>query len=770
MQTIRDNGSFSRFYKLFSGLMRQNRSGVLLYSGILFGIYTVPTLIAIFTERNFFRNAVGAGHNFSAMSFVFFTGYMIIVPIALGGRLFGYMHSKRAVDLYHALPVTRSELYLAYTGVGCVTLALPVAFNLGLIFITQVLTGAGSYVPAGLLSLVLWMVSGYTLFAITGFCAVNTGSPMDTTLFSLALNGAPAAIYLSMLGVNSMLLYGFYSDEMSMVWASRLSPLPTIVLREIVYSTDHMDPGYYRTGLTMLVWAVLALLITGAALMVYKRRKSEIAEVVGNLGPAQILVRVLIYYLGILLFAMFFYAVLNQDREIYFTLGAVIGAMVTGLISESILTRSPKTTLRRLPSILAVAAVAGIGSYLYLQSGFGYETYLPEVDALEGVQVSFQDGYREIYGLRDRSDKDEYFEEDPEVLRLLTQAHGAQLAGYMADDRGRGGAQTLSSQFRVTYKLKNGRTTTRSYYGIYTEAAEPLIRLSMQPSYVAGRSGFFQIDPQWIGSLGLLSPIQDTLKERNLTADQKVALIEAIRADLLSRDADAMMAGVQAVGLLDVNFSYRVDDRGQVVLPDSPKPGTGYTNQDSLRFTVYEGDSRTIAFLEENDLLNDLQADYSTVTELFVVDNASYHIRYSGEGPLAGLNDSIASSLFYNYESFAKDEPFYSDGGGYYENGKYSYYGSVTLRIDSARTDELVALSKATVPQQAAEDTLIIAFRTEQSAGRIGYLYIDRALLPTDIADEIEETRRRVYEDFEKREFYAEHATQAVETQVVRPL
>ena len=772
MQASYVNNTPRRFYQLFLGLLRQYRSSILLYSAILFGIYTVPTLISFFGETDFFKYwSVTAGHNFNEFSFVMFIIYIMVVPISLGTKHFGYMHSKRAVDLYHALPVKRRELYLAQTAVGSIGLAVPVLINFGIILCLQVMSGNAMFTGTAIANMLLWLVAGYAVFAITGFCAVNVGSGLDTALFTMALNGAPAAIFMLNQAVKESLLYGYWFDDRAAIWASRLSPIPTMIIREM--SMGYTEGEYLNTGITMLVWLVIAALITAVAPVLYKRRKSEMAEVVGNFGPAQIAIRAMIYYLGAVVFALafcgIFYYGSAYNEHIYFVIGAAVGALVTGIIGEMLLTRSPKMAFKRLPIILGVTVLAAAGSLLYTNGGFGYETYVPDPNSVASVQIDFSDGYSYLNGNRNQYNQTYT---NPAIIGLVTDIHQAQVDAYKADldyDDYYYYNYYRSGYFNVTYSMKNGQQVSRRYYDAYDEAVEQMIRLSMEPAYVEQRSEFFYIEPSEIGVVSLSSVLQDNTEDLMLTTPQKTGLLEAIRADLLSRDADIMLTGAEAVGFIEVQVSYPIDNNtydrygnaygydeyGDITWENSARAEllpsrTHYT--DLLYFTIYTGDTETLAFLEANDLLRFVTADFSRVIGLWLIDSDYAYYKYYSDGLLSELHASIGSdinSMVMDYLEDSQSEDYYP----------YGYSGMIP--VDVARMDELRALAQSTAMPN--RDTLLLAFRTESSVARTGYLYIDRASLPADLEKALEEAASYDYYDEYYGGYYKEETEPAAE-------
>lgn len=66
----------------------------------------------------YFYSFEGLGCNFAGVSIVFFLMIALLAPMILALVLNSYMHSKKASDVYHAIPVSRGTLLTANAAVG----------------------------------------------------------------------------------------------------------------------------------------------------------------------------------------------------------------------------------------------------------------------------------------------------------------------------------------------------------------------------------------------------------------------------------------------------------------------------------------------------------------------------------------------------------------------------------------------------------------------------------------------------------------------------
>lgn len=718
-----------RFYKLYLSLLKQHRGFMVLLTCILFVLYSLPYIMAFLeSPKDAIIYASGSGKNFNEFSMFFFIIYITVVPLLLGVRLFGYMHSKRSVDLYHSLPIKRSELYLSSSAIGLTMLTIPIFINFMVVITLQIMNGYGVYSYHAFGNMFLWIVAGYSIMAVTGLCAVNVGSQLDTYLFSVVLNAAPTIMFFIYEGIRSTLLYGYVFDHNLMDWATRLSPIPTMLLREVggLNKSDTLN--------TMIVWAIIGVLITALSMFIYRKRKSEMAEVVGNFGPAQIIVRIIVYYIGTALFAIMFYEFMSYEYdESYFTIGAVLGAFVTGVIGEMLMTRSPRRTLKRLPIIIGVMIFSAAASFLYLKDGFGFESYVPTADNIKSVEIEINDGYEDLY---DHVNYKSAIMTEPEVISKVVDIHKAQIDAFIDNGYSENFEHAVLNHYTsidITYTMNSGKTVSRTYSYLDAKAMESIALLSQNPSYVQQNSEFFVIEPADINFLGLMSVLQDKETEVTLTPEQKKGLLEAIRSDLQSRDPVALMDGKEKIaGLMNVNILYYPYDETDEYLDYGTTEISLVSTVDKVvnlaaarrrktektsLLAIYESDTAIIEFLEQNDMLQFVEADYSKVSNVWVLSD-EYLIYYFNENQaIEQINTDTSSHL--------RDAI-----SNYTQEGIAPYDTLIEVPIE--RLDALLEKSISSYRSWDA-DIVLLAFETDETVKQTGYLLVPFDDLPSDI-------------------------------------
>lgn len=133
---ITATSSPDRFGSLLRGLLKKNIPNMVYLALIGFIGIPLPYLLAMFRrweEKGQWvyenistadRGGLYVGIAVGTVCLLWLAGSFIL---ALSGV--GYMHNRRAVDLYHSLPVTRGQLLLGHVLANFLTVALPMTAN-----------------------------------------------------------------------------------------------------------------------------------------------------------------------------------------------------------------------------------------------------------------------------------------------------------------------------------------------------------------------------------------------------------------------------------------------------------------------------------------------------------------------------------------------------------------------------------------------------------------------------------------------------------------
>ncbi len=676
MTTAKSSFNMARFLPVYKNLLRRNRGSALFYGVLGFLFFSLQYLLSYleYLRYPYPENAlrtfelIGPANVYNGFAVVFFTGMSLIVPVVMATNLFGYMQNKRSVDVYHALPLTRSELYLATSAAGITLIWAPMLLNFLLVAGCALLVG-GQSIGMIFLELLCWMVITFVIFALTAFAAVNVGTTFDTAIFSMGLNASLAAVYMTVIAIGSAFLYGFYEIDNGMLVAYRLSPVALMIGRQTLGRGVNAAKMLQENNIAIALWFIAGIVVFVIGMFVYKRRRSEQAESVGNLGPLQLFMRSVGTLVGGAVLGAIFCGVFGfETSKAVFLASVAVGALITYFIGDVMLTRTVRSIPRALPTALAttLGVCLLVGGVMY--GGFGYEKRVPGAESVASVAL---DSYSTRYANEPSLYEDysrTYSFSDPESIALIISAHQAQVQAHDANKAALDIEDSFDGSLRVTYTLKNGKTLSRRYYGLYNGTREALLALESQPELIRQSHAAFKGTADMLSSVTVVNALGNDSKTLSLTAEQKQQLLEAVRADLLSQPADEFENGAQALGYVQMEYRHmrRKGERtvthyanGVAIAEEMTTDEQNYSVSTS-EVLITESLKNTRALLEQLGAGEQLQNDFSKVEKAYI-GVMGYHLRswdsvvtQSSADKLYELNDVILHAYYdkeyYNQE------------------------------------------------------------------------------------------------------------------------
>ena len=250
---------------------------------------------------------------------------LIFAPV-LCVMQFGYMHKKRSVDFFHALPAGRAPMLLGRWCAGIAVLFAPLMLN----FLIVSMVG-GSYGIAVTVSSalpwkqMLWiMLLGTAAFTSCIFFAVCSGTMFDTAISVIGVNaGYPLLLFCSFTVAN-MVLPGIdfgLSNKIDILTA--FAPFAAAFMPFI---------GAERSAGFLAWWLVLTAAMLFGAIWLYGRRKSETAEDTFAFQLPKIVIRFLVTGMAGIGFGL----VLGSTGKDAFLIGVVAGSVIAHVIVQAI--------------------------------------------------------------------------------------------------------------------------------------------------------------------------------------------------------------------------------------------------------------------------------------------------------------------------------------------------------------------------------------------------------------------------------------------------
>lgn len=499
----------SQFRRVFWWQLKHNRIFTVFYTVALLGGLSVGMLCFILTNLHYYTDMSNwQGVSPAEVAYFFSQQIMsdflalvrtMVLPISIlyifcyCCNAFGYMHNRRSVDLFHALPVRRRPMLMGGYVAGLVTIYIPLALSMAAAqLICEVYHLTFPISPwlflesFGLCALMLT-----ACFVFTAFFLIATGTLLDTVISILATAiGWPLLCYV----VNQALgqfLPGYASilpDE----WYTALCPYGAAFKNFILnvyhpYSAAAAAELPFEVSPFFIVWWVcFSVFFVLAAVLCYSRRKSECAENHFSFPVIRALIRFLVSTVGGLGLASILGMMINYNS--CYLAGLIIGSLTGHIVFQAIWARGFRKFWKTIPAYVLTMAISLGFLYILHEGGLGYVTRIPDPEKVVSVECSLdnlqgddsKESYLANYAYLSLSSEDgEYWEElypsftKKEEIATVCALHQSLLTKYPApylpctDHPG----ENYQSGYYVTftYTFENGKTMRRSYTVPITE-------------------------------------------------------------------------------------------------------------------------------------------------------------------------------------------------------------------------------------------------------------------------------------------------------------
>lgn len=642
--------SFRNFLREWKALyvwnLRRSRGMSLLYFGLL--LLAGPALtflvcgVSSFPER-MLGNIVPTNSGLSIPLTMIFTLVFAI-------QRFSYMHNKRSVDLYHAMPVRRGSMLLASWSASLTGLLLPLLADILLLLLTNAWFAKGAWYNIPLESILSYFGGQMFMAAVClTFCmlmAVCSGTVMDMVISIVLTNCSFPLVILMVMLLGSWLLPGF-DGNYSLTLITALAPFPAMVIAFILQGGLYFNlfGAYYSFPHDSLPlfwgwWVLLFVVMLVASFWLYTRRKSESAENDLAFPVPKVLLRFLCSAAVGLLAGMVFFLV-NNDTVSFF-IGFLLFSIMAHAVAEALYSRGLRRFVRTLPSY-GVMVLCVVALYLSAATGFfGYDTRVPQNVTQASMQcydLSYQsnDLSPEINPLTLLSAENEPLArrdsvqmKEPENIKIIQNIHQELLHLRKLEGSPLYSFCTGGVEAAITYETPQGNLVRNfRYYNTDTRRLHELGQQLVNTSEWKQQSLPYVIDPQGIHKLyintntPLYTAGEYEYTENSIMEDGEVGYAETIidpyhiefsltkeesktLLGMLQKDIEAGTA-LEEITQSDENLSISLDASAKFRLTeDSPwyelvpeKVGEWVYQSDGLSFTATPRMENTYTYLQK---------------------------------------------------------------------------------------------------------------------------------------------------------------------------
>ena len=392
----------------------------------------------------------------------------LVFSLLAAMAVWSYLYNHRAACLMHQLPIRREGLFLTNYLSGLNFMVGPNVVVFVLTLLAELAVGQVNAV-----NLLAWLAAVTLMeiffFSFATICALFTGHILALPAFYGIISVLFSSGALLIEEVLEKFLFGYDGLPWLDALAVCLTPVAAMSNTvDCVPVTSGENPVYALTGWPILiVYAVVGVLLTGLALLLYRRRHMEQAGDVVTVGWMRPVFRYGVAFCCALAFGVFlmamFDAALPETAWSLLVLMLICGA--AGYFVASMLLEKSFRVFRKWKGCAALLAVLVALTCAVEFDVFGYEDYLPEEEQVARVNIWADGVPYEGYNSTGF--------DDPQVIRAVLAVHGAIIengpghhdlqSDYEPQPEGGQAVIRRNSGIEVTYTLANGRTVSRNY-------------------------------------------------------------------------------------------------------------------------------------------------------------------------------------------------------------------------------------------------------------------------------------------------------------------
>lgn len=398
--------------KIYLEGLRQTRvSGLFLLVAMVFGSALMPLSFYV----DFLRSGYGYSNYVSDISeFAPLLGFfMFLGPILLTMQLFSFLNKRNGSDFYHALPCTRSCLLISFS-LSIVTwlastILMTVLVNGILYMLCPTVVTSWTFIPFSFLT---YFCGSLLVLAVMLIAKSLTGTALSNIVVAGLIGFGPRLFLLIFLSVIFELVPILNMDSMGFFMNTAYNiPVHSVVESFLGY-TETNDSVFL---LSLISTLVLAAAYFGIALVLFQRRKSEIAH---NSAPNKVIQHVIRCLITIPLTLLIPIEILLYDAiDLYQIIVILFIAAIIYFGYELLSTKKAKNLLQALP----VFAVVILFDILFGVALYGTkEAYLavPDISEIQAVSIGVENkdyGY-EHYNLLLTED---HMFEDEDLIQIV---------------------------------------------------------------------------------------------------------------------------------------------------------------------------------------------------------------------------------------------------------------------------------------------------------------------------------------------------------------
>ena len=401
---------------------------------------------------DYLQRIIGSGNEFLKFT-------IIIAAIVMGCSYFSYMHSKKRVDFYHSLPLSRARIFLSNFFAGNISFLVAYIINyiLAVIVIASMGFSSGFDFVEMFKGITLNIIFFNIIFAITIFAGIITGTKITHALMTFVILEYIQFFFILINEYLSYFFKTFYSDA--------------IFNQKVILSLSPVTSYFTNLDKTMILFQVTSLMIIlGADIYFFTIRPSETCGKSVFDKKLKNFIRYAMLTICTMAGGLIFYDV-GRNR-VWLIFGLFFSSTVSYFIIESILNFNMGSIWNNKLKFIKFVILFSILFSIFDMDLMNYDKRIPKINDIESIFINPMNFDMTV----DNQRSNEKFEKIriadrkslESLLKIAYMSTNNPINEYKSD--------TKENYFKLAMKfnLNNGKTLTRKYAYVKKEDALPI--------------------------------------------------------------------------------------------------------------------------------------------------------------------------------------------------------------------------------------------------------------------------------------------------------
>lgn len=638
-QSYSDNHLFWANYK--NSLKKLSGAGIL-YA--VLSLISFPVMYFLTTSRYQFThnlNLCGTPQIYPYVSVGTYLPLIVLFVLIFSGIVNSYMQNKKAVDAYHSLPIKRETLLFSNYLAVITILVLPMILCYSIVLIGNFsianITNVTS--PSIILEFLRMFCLVCAVTAVSFLCSTATYSTLDSTVFTIILNGIVPAIVVMVELTLTYFVKGYSSHIDALKYSAYTSPIGLMFTSLFEYNAIDNAELFNGFRLASYLWILGAIAVIAIATSIYLKRKSEMAQSYNTSGKLYKFIMIAAAFVVSIAFSCATLAFSSRDIADSPVLLVVFTAIYGFLIyyaANCILSHSFKFTKTHIIPIILSTVLAPIYLILALNGWFGYENYAPKIADTKSVSINYTGKFSEIQHYA------KFYNTNIEIDNVYSpnsyRTYGKDMSEFIdeagiftvndihksiiADNKEKLDYNTSGHMRNIVieYTLNNGRKVER-HYNLYISdlTKEKLSSLEDNENFVSQQNPILFVSDNKVNAITFTDSFNTQTKTLNLTKDEISSLYKAMGYDLLAQKNDTLL-NTKGLILGTIGVEYKNDFTEKC----EGEHNGEYKYYSNVAFPILSTATNTIKVLKDLNIYDGLAPKISDDVKVIITANMSY--------------------------------------------------------------------------------------------------------------------------------------------------